>query len=214
MVLGSPGWRQYGANRVAELGLLTSSAFRTLEPWPDRPLEDYTVEMWVKPQLYHHGEVICLHALEALADGRYPHTLMIETTAQHHFTHRLSDKPADRFRFVNRALRSSQPISVTSSFSDQRYQARVWQHVVAQKNGQRQLLWVDGQLSSEAVNPAPLTENVQILIGQVYPDSSYRRFVGQIDEVAIYDRCLPPEELQEHIRAAGRSVATTASDLP
>lgn len=208
VVVGNPGWRQYGKNRVAELGLsATSTAFRALEPWPKKSLEEYTVELWVKPQLYHHGEVICLHALEPKEDGRFPHTMMLETIAQHFFTHRLKDLRPNRFRFVHRALRSNAPIDVTSLLSEQRYEARAWQHVVAQKKGNRQLLWLDGQLSAEHPNPAPLTDNVQILVGQVYPDSSYRRFVGQIDEVAIYDRCLTQQELRKHIKAAGRRVA-------
>jgi hypothetical protein len=58
----------------------------------------------------------------------------------------------------------------------------------------------------------PLSGKVQILVGQVYPDSVDRRFVGQIDEVAIYDRCLTPNELRKHIKAAGRSVAPKESD--
>ncbi|WP_372719302.1 LamG domain-containing protein [Novipirellula sp.] len=211
-VMGSPSWRQYGNNRVAELGTSTSSAFRTLQPWPQEPLDEYTIEMWVKPQLFHHGEVLCLHDVEELEDGRYQHTMMLETTAQHYFTHRLSDSPANRFRFVHRQLGASQPISATSLFSDGQYQARVWQHVVAAKKGDRQILWVDGQLAAERNNPVPLSPNVQILVGQVYPTSVYRRFVGQIDEVAIYDRCVPLEELRNHIKAAGRPVAPENSD--
>ncbi|PAY19174.1 domain protein jellyroll fold domain protein [Rhodopirellula sp. SM50] len=207
IVVGNPDWRQYGTNRVAELGASTSSAFRALEPWPGKPLDEYTIEMWVKPLLFHHGEVLCLHAVEGLKDGRYPHTMMLETTAQHYFTHRLTGSPPNRFRFVHRALRSNEPISATNLFAEQEYRARVWQHVAAQKKGDRQMLWIDGQLSAEHSNSAPLTEQVQILVGQVYPDSVYRRFVGQIDEVAIYERCLSPQELRTHIRAAGRSVA-------
>ncbi len=213
VVVGNPLWRQYGSNRVAELGVSASSAFQALEPWPENPLDEYTVEMWVKPQLFHHGEVICLHAPDALKDGRYPHTMMLETTAQHYFTHRLSDHPPNRFRFVHRALRSNEPIAVTSLFTKNAYQARVWQHVVTQKKGNRQLLWIDGQLSAEHTNRAPLTENVQILVGQVYPSSSYRRFVGQIDEVAIYDRCLPAQEIRMHIKASGRSIAKDKKSL-
>ncbi|TWU32217.1 LamG domain-containing protein [Novipirellula artificiosorum] len=207
VVIGNPGWRQYGDNRVAELGSSTSSAFRSLEPWPLKPLDEYTIEMWVKPLLFHHGEVICMHDLEALADGRYPHTMMLEATSHHYFTHRLTDSPPNRFRFVHRALGAAKPISATNLFAGSQYKAREWQHVVAQKKGNQQMLWIDGQLSAERDNPVPLNENVQILIGQVYPDSVYRRFVGQIDEVALYDRCLTPQELRTHIKAAGRSVA-------
>ncbi|TWT81513.1 hypothetical protein CA13_29660 [Planctomycetes bacterium CA13] len=206
--IGNPGWHQYGDNRVAELGgSATSSAFQALQPWPEKPLDEYTVEMWVKPQLFHHGEVICLHEIKALKDGRHQHTMMLETIAQHYYTHRLKDSPPNRFRFVHRSLGSRDPISATNMYAENPYLARVWQHVVAQKQGDRQLLWIDGQLSAERFNPVPLSQNAQILVGQVYPTSTYRRFVGQIDEIAIYDRCLSPQELRKHIKAAGRSVA-------
>jgi hypothetical protein len=212
-IVGEPGWRQYGGNRVAELGTSAiSSAFRATEPWPKAPLDEYTIELWVKPQLYHHGEVICLHDAEALNDGRYPHTMMLESIAQHFFTHKLKNLEPNRFRFVHRTLRSSEPIAATSLLSRQQYQARIWQHVVAQKSENRQLLWVDGRLAAETTNLAPLSENVQILVGQVYPTSAYRRFVGQVDEIAIYDRCLTPQEFRKHIHAAGRSVAAIDSN--
>ena len=213
VVVGQPGWRQYGTNRVAELGLGTSSAFVTVEPWPQKPLDEYSIEMWVKPLLFHHGEVLCLYDPLELTDGRYQHAMMLETTAQHQFTHRLSNSPANRFRFVHRRLGEPQPISATSLFAEHAYRARGWQHVVAQKQGNRQMLWVDGQLSAERENPASLAENVQILVGQVYPNSAFRRFVGQIDEIAIYDRCLTPTEMHKHIKAAGRAVAIKGDAL-
>ncbi|MCM2374189.1 LamG domain-containing protein [Aporhodopirellula aestuarii] len=207
VIVGNPTWRQYGNNRVAEVGTARASAFRALETWPEEPLGEYSVELWVKPQLYHHGEVICLHEQEELEDGRHQHTMMLEVTTKHHFTHRLSDSAPNRFRFVHRQLGAPQPISATSLFAEQPYEPRVWQHVVAQKKGDRQLLWVNGQIAAERINPVPLSKNVQILVGQVYPNSEYRRFAGQIDEIAIYDRALSSQEIRTHIRAAGRSIA-------
>jgi hypothetical protein len=207
IVRGNPAWRQYGTNRVAELGMSTASAFRALDPWPAKPLEEYSIEVWVKPLLLHHGEVICLHDVNPLDDGRYQHTMMLETVAQHYFTNRLKGLPVNRFRFVHRKFGEVLPISATSLFAEKEYQARVWQHVVTQRRGGRQMLWIDGQLAAEHPNPAPLSENAQVLVGQVYPDSLYRRFVGQIDEIAIYDRALTPLEMRTHIRAAGRKVA-------
>lgn len=213
VVIGEPSWRQYGDNRVAELGLSTSaSAFRSEGSWPPEPLDEYSIEMWVKPQVYQHGEVLCLHEIDPQEDGRHQHTMMFEITAQHFYTHRLSESLPNRFRFVHRAFGAPQPISDTSLFSEQPYQTRVWQHVVAQKQGNRQMLWVDGHLSAERSSPVPLSNKAQVLVGQVYPNSAYRRFAGQIDEVAIYDRCLSQKELRTHIKAAGRKVAAEKVD--
>ncbi len=131
---------------------------------------------------------------------------MLEVVARHYFTHRLKDHPPNRYRFVHRELESTETIWATNLFASEPYQARIWQHVVVQKKGDRQLLWVNGELSAERENGAPLSTGVQILVGQVYPDSTYRSFIGQIDEIAIYDRCLSPEELHSHLRAAGRTI--------
>lgn len=203
IVVGEPAWRQYGNNRVAELGRSTSSAFQTLEPWPPQPLDEYSIEAWVKPQLFHHGEVLCLHGPQSGPNGGYPHTFMLETTARQDFARVVVSGPKNRFRFIHRALDADEPIMDASLFAEDSYQARVWQHVVAQTKDGKQMLWIDGNLSAEIDNPVPLTANVQILVGQVYPDSSRRRFVGQIDEVAIYDRCITPQEIKAHIHAAG-----------
>lgn len=208
VILGEPSWRQYGKNRVADLGHTPDlTAFQSLQAWPPEPLDDYTIECWVKPQLYHHGEIICLHSTEPLDDGRYPHTMMLESIAHHfHSSSILKGLLPNRFRLVHRSLGSSAPINMTDILSKSAYHARVWQHVVSQSKGERKMLWVDGKLSAELINPAPLSANVKILVGQVYPDSSYRKFIGQIDEVAIYDRCLAPNEIRAHIKAAGRTI--------
>ena len=58
-----------------------------------------------------------------------------------------------------------------------------------------------------------LNTDMQIVVGQLYIERTERRFIGQIDEVAIYDRCLSPHDLRRHIKAAGRSVAPAESDL-
>ncbi|EMI57290.1 hypothetical protein RSSM_01277 [Rhodopirellula sallentina SM41] len=213
LIIGNPTWRQYGENRVAEIGTPTAAAFHAEEQWPPSALDEYSIELWVKPQLYHHGELLCLHDPLVLKDGRYQHTMMLEVTAKHYFTHRLSESEPNRIRFVHRALGETQPISATNIFSETTYEARMWQHVVAQKKDNSQRLWLNGQIVAERQNPVPLNANVQLLVGRVYPDSEYRRFVGQIDEVAVYDRAITKDEIQRHIEAAGRSVADASESV-
>lgn len=206
-VLGESGWRRYGENRVAELGKLgTLSGFRCSGLWPPKPLDEYTIEMWVKPELYHHGEMFCMHEKEPLEDGRYAHTLMLESLAQHWHS-LLENLQPNRFRFVHRTPASGFVTDGSNLVAEPVYQVRIWQHLVAQKKGDQVLLWLDGQLTAELTDLAPLSKDMQVIIGQLYADRAERRFVGQIDEVAIYDRCLTPAELHRHIEAAGRKVA-------
>ncbi|SMP78295.1 Concanavalin A-like lectin/glucanases superfamily protein [Neorhodopirellula lusitana] len=212
-MIGAPSWRQYGENRVVELGLSAApTGFQSSKAWPPTPLENYSVELWVKPQLFHHGEVLCLYSPAQLPDGRYQHTMMLETTAQHYFTHRLTNSAPNRFRYMHRKLGDTQSLSATSLFADKEYESRAWQHIVAQKEGSHQKLWINGRLEAEHESPYPLNNHVKVLIGQIYPSSVYRKFVGQIDEVALYDRCLSLDEMRSHIKAANRLVVLNEED--
>ncbi|KAA1259844.1 hypothetical protein LF1_23810 [Rubripirellula obstinata] len=211
-MFGESGWRRYGENRVAELGKIgTSSGFASTGTWPPKPLANYTIEMWVKPELYHHGEMFCMHEPVKEEDGRYSHSMMIETLVQH-WKNPLEDFRPHRFRFVHRTPSSGVVTDGSNLVGGQPYQVRTWQHLAAQKQGDRVSLWIDGRLAIEQLDPDLLNENLQIVIGQLYLTRTERRFVGQIDEVAIYDRCLSPEELRGHIIAAGRSVAVVESN--
>jgi hypothetical protein len=206
-LIGEPGWRRYGDNQVAELGKIGfASGFQSTGLWPPQPLEEYTIELWSKPELYHHGELFCMHESEPLKDGRYSHTLMLEVLAQH-WRNPLQVYPPNRLRFVHRSPATGDVLDGSNLIADKPYLVRTWQHLAAQKKDGRVFLWIDGKLSTEQPDPEPLDENMRLVIGQLYSTRSERRFVGQIDEVAIYDRCLTPQELRDHIKAAGRAVA-------
>lgn len=208
-ILGEPSWRRYGQNQVADLGKLgTESGFSSSGFWPQKPIDEYTVELWVKPELYHHGEVLCMHERLPKEDGRYPHAMLIETLASlaPHWKVKFDDVRSNAFRFLHRTPASGSVLEGSNLASNQPYKVRTWQHLAAVKKDGRMSIWLDGTLSAEQADPSPLNKNMQIVIGQLYLSKPERRFVGQIDEVAIYDRCLPPEELQLHIKAAGRQV--------
>jgi len=63
-------------------------------------------------------------------------------------------------------------------------------------------------LSDEKTDSRPLEAKMQLVIGQLYLTRAERRFVGQIDEIAVYDRCLTPEEIRKHMIASGKTLAT------
>lgn len=205
-VVGNPGWRQYHGNRVAELGLTdTASAFTTTSLWPPEPLDHYTIEAWAKPQLYHHGEMICLVDPVERREGRHDQALLLETFAREWF-YALKVLGPNRIRFNHRTPPSGLVLDGKNLVSEDQYQVRVWQHVVARKSGDKLSLWIDGNLAAEHEDETPLPANMQILIGQLYPTKNYRPYVGQIDEVAFYDRALSKQEIRNHIRASGRRV--------
>jgi hypothetical protein len=79
---------------------------------------------------------------------------------------------------------------------------RRWQHLVAVKDGAAMKLYINGELVGEGRDTNELPTGLRLLIGRLYPDSSrsVRPFIGQLDELAIYDRALSPEEIAKHFQ--------------
>tara|TARA_R110002049_G_scaffold46487_1_gene135113 strand:+ start:43361 stop:44860 length:1500 start_codon:yes stop_codon:yes gene_type:complete len=211
-IIGESGWRRYGDNRVAELGKAgTHTGFRSTGLWPMKPLKEYTIEMWVKPELYHNGTTFCMHESRQKEDGRYSHSIILETSSRHWHSV-LENLQPNRFRFLHRTPASGAVTEGSNLMGAKPYQVRTWHHLAARKENDRLSLWVDGRMSAERTDTSLLNENMQIVIGQLYVTRNERRYIGQVDEVAIYDRCLSPQEVRRHIKAAGRSVANENFD--
>jgi hypothetical protein len=91
-----------------------------------------------------------------------------------------------------------------------------WYHVVTQLRDDRMELYVDGKaVTTIAVSPKGATEACQLLLGQLKPlprppeSWESRPLVGQIDELAVYDRPLSLEEVRRH-HALGAPKGTSA----
>jgi hypothetical protein len=85
-----------------------------------------------------------------------------------------------------------------SCWSDRSYEPRRWQHVAAIREGSKLRLYLDGELVQEGEDPAATPLGLQLVIGQLYTETVERFFIGQLDEVAIYDRALPEAEVRRH----------------
>jgi hypothetical protein len=93
-----------------------------------------------------------------------------------------------------------------NTYSQEPYLPYRWHHVVGQVNGDRIELYLDGRLSSSlSITPDHSDVACQLVLGRptALPGSGLsidRPFVGRIDEVALYDRPLTAEEIQDHHR--------------
>src|SRR5690606_30872160 len=119
----------------------------------------------------------------------------------------------NRLRFLHRSPLSATPTKDASCYSQKPYAARKWQHVVATKAGDRLRLYVDGALVDSADNAKSTPNGLQLVIGQLYTDSLDRFFVGQLDEIAIYDRELSPREAARHHELLRPSAAPAGEKL-
>lgn len=185
----------YQNNEAIEFGVTQEGGEILSNDLIDDSIRDsYSVEFWVKPSHYHSGSVVSLVGDKPAKSGIIPHGMLIELggtgkipTAIHH---------PGCIRFLHRSpLRD---VAGTSCYSKTSYTLRKWQHVVATKDGPTMQLYVNGELVAEGRDPSPLPTGLRLLIGRLYPSSGDRPFKGQLDELALYNRALRPEEISTH----------------
>ena len=160
--------------------------------------DSYSLEAWIKPSHYHVGAVVSLVGDRDPSTGVIPHGMLLEMggsglipTAVHH---------PGRIRFLHRSPASDDRELGTSCYSESPYTLRKWQHVVAVKDGSAMRLYVNGELVGEGQDTNTLPSGLRLLVGRLYPSRGVRPFIGQLDELALYDRALSPEEIFKHYR--------------
>jgi hypothetical protein len=161
--------------------------------------------MWFLSEGISHASLVGLFPpkdyLAPGKHGRFVHTLLVELTAQDRGS---LFKPAS-VRFLHRW-----PLDTrigNNVVSEGLYVPRRWHHLVAQKNGDRMELYLDGTLDrAMPLEPDHPTLSCRLVVGRRTTDpldhQDRRPFVGRIDEFAIYDRPLAVDEVRGHYRLA------------
>jgi hypothetical protein len=159
---------------------------------------DYSIEAWVKPSHLHRGNLISLEC-----QGRKKSNARIEL--QGGMGDAYSSMVRGSLRFVHRDYPQQRALSV-SCFSSSPYTVRRWQHVAAVKTKSKMVLYIDGKRvgSSDLGEGLDFPKDVYVLVG-LNSSISGRRFVGQVDELAIYDRALTEEEIVRHFNTVNES---------
>ena len=81
---------------------------------------------------------------------------------------------------------------------------RRWHHVVLVREPQRVRVYLDGELAIDgAVTGAGRTGGAELFVGG--RSDNRDNFEGKLDEVAVYERALQPDEVRAHHRIAGRT---------
>jgi hypothetical protein len=208
LVNGSLGRVSYNNNEAVEFGVTDEGGeIVSNTPIPTGLISDsYAIEFWVKPSHYHVGAVVSLVGDAPNSSGVIPHGMLIELggtgkipTATHH---------PGCVRFLHRSPAGNETELGTSCYSTTAYTLRKWQHVVATKEASRMRLFVNGNVVAEGEDASALPEGLRLLVGRLYPDRRVRPFVGQFDELALYNRALSAEEIAEHYRLARPKTAS------
>jgi hypothetical protein len=165
----------------------------------------HAVELWFLPEVIRDATLVGLYPpkdyLAPAKHGRFIHTFLLELTAHERGS---LFKPAS-IRFLHRW-----PLDTrigNNLVSERLYIPGRWHHVVAQKNGDRLELFLDGQLERVMpLQPDHPTRSCRLVVGRRTPDpldpKDARSFVGRIDELALYGRPLSIDEVRNHYRLA------------
>lgn len=81
---------------------------------------------------------------------------------------------------------------------------KTWNHIVLVRDGENVTVYLNGNATPEISGEAEVTyapDVKQVFIGG--RNDNFSNFEGRIDEAAMYDRVLPPNEIIEHYRSAG-----------
>lgn len=171
------------------IGVFNGNYLHVQTPMPELTAGDYTIEFWVRPERDGVMPIVGFYCGGTRWGG------VIETGEHFRFLHR---SPAgEQFETGNSVLSAIAPT------------AGRWQHVVAVRDGRDLMIYIDGKLAGSALAPNPLTPAPQLIIAggdtATSPYSQKQAFVGQLDEIAIYDRALTRVEIAHHYRlVAGR----------
>ncbi len=159
----------------------------------------YALEMWVKPSHIHLGAMMSFVSKGGGVFENRGHGILLELcgpvwpTPWH---------APGRICFLHRSPSGSDYKKGTYCFSDAKYQLRRWQHFVAVKDKHQMKLFLDGQVVASAEDETPIAKDLMLIIGLIHfraaTPKETRRFVGQIDEIAVYDRPLSKKEIRRH----------------
>jgi Concanavalin A-like lectin/glucanases superfamily len=201
-VMGHPDFVDERGNMTIQFGAGLDTDVLRAYVVADRPLEgvaghSYSIELWLKPSHYHLGTMAGLVSPpgnDQVAPGL--HGVLLELGGQRSF-YSIIEHPG-RVRYLHRDPPSFDPALGTSCFSKTPYGLRKWQHLVAVKDGPEMRLYVDGEVVASAEDNTPLSDGLELLIGQLDRERDWRPFVGQLDELAFYNRSLSDPEIQQH----------------
>jgi hypothetical protein len=197
--------RAGNGTRTAEFGITGGPGYMLSDDVFDGAVnDDYTLELWAKPTCVHHGAMFSLINWSPETTPRGQHRLHLEFCGP-----RPGDYKKSGFKFDLHPGRICFLNCHAESFSSSPYAVRRWLHLVAVRDHSIMRLYVDGRLEVTDANTEPLGKGMRALMGQLYPPSKFvrdevtaRLYVGEIDEVALYDRPMGEEEIQSHLKLA------------
>ncbi len=154
---------------------------------------EFTMEFWVRVDRLHWGTFVGLLPTEQADPERETHLCLLEYANRTNLVHRpatvrlLYRYPAETY---HGGLNSFSPNSCTPG---------LWTHVVAVKTDEGTHLYVNGQHKGIS-DDLSFDDNSSytVVVGQIDSARPSRQLEGQIDEIAIYEKALTPNQVKRH----------------
>ena len=149
---------------------------------PDLDLSGaFTLEAWVRPESAEYGQAVVARETEGFVSyGLYA---------------------GDEERAKPEGVIADEPWSYTQTIGEEQVPSKAWTHLALSTDGETLRLYEDGELIDSAPAKSAQVSEGLLLIG-ADPNFADGFFSGLIDEVRIYDRALPAEELEEDMTTA------------
>lgn len=204
-VIGKLNWLEERGSAAVEFGgssdAFLKSCIASAQPLHNLNGSAFTIEFWAKPSHYHEGTMVSLRGADDVGDkANDDGAVLLELGAQRAYD--ANSEAAGRIRFVHRQSVGDDVGANISCYSNEPYLLRAWQHIVAVKDKSEIRLYVDGKLTSAAPDSTSLSNDPELVLGQIDKERNFRPFVGQLDEFVFYDYALNELDIQEHYRMA------------
>lgn len=173
---------------------------------------DYAVEFWVNPSHFQTATLVAFLVPElgtpsenAVPRDRSNHGLLVEFGG---YSGDDNVMRPQKVRFLHRSPAGS--VGGFQLFANRTHAIREWQHVVCTKEQDLMRLYVNGERVGQMRGWRPHVPGLHALVGQMSDARHERMFFGQLDELAIYDRTLDPDEIEAHYRAVATVKGTVS----
>jgi hypothetical protein len=200
-VRGAAEWVKEHGNWTIQCGGWLATDTSPSHVVADRPfkssgVQSYSLEAWVKPSHFHLGTIAAV--LNPTTDVPGVHGMLLELGGLWAvFSGR--EHPG-RVRFLHRSPPATS--GGNSCFSSIAYRLRKWQHIVAVKADTEMRLYIDGREVAKYDDTTPRPDGLLLLVGKLDVERIDRVFIGQLDELAYYERALSDEEVRMHYHLA------------
>lgn len=193
---GEVDWIGPPGNQAVEFGMASTPGFLIVDDsWDETLQDDFSIELWMKPSHYHYGTMLGFVGEVDAETRRNSFGLALELGGTYFSTS--YQRPRQIRCLFRTPLGMGGGPSVYSGESNE-YLTRRWQHVVVVREGATLGLYLDGTRVNSIKFQGKAPQGLRLLLGQLYTDSVSRPFIGDLDEVAIYDRALEEGEIQSH----------------